>query len=236
MVARARALATRNRDPLVEDRFAEPLVRAAGVQTFTSVLDGDIGIADQDGTTLLSDLVAVRTRFKNNFFADAAEAGIRQAVILAAGRRTVGIDLRDDWRAALRAEGFDEATPSAWIAELSTPGSRFATDYHPAGGVGVARRTSSISDQWAEHGLELYLGDLFPGGRRRPVEDQLDQLGCRVTLCPRRPRPEMFASYGRHLPEGEANAALRKARPFGRRGPSEGVALRKALYVTAIRK
>ena len=80
---------------------------------FTSVLDGDIGIADQDGTTLLSDLVAVRTRFKNNFFADAAEAGIRQAVILAAGRRTVGIDLRDDWRAALRAEGFDEATPSA---------------------------------------------------------------------------------------------------------------------------
>lgn len=278
MVATARALATRNRDPLVEDRFAEPLVRAVGIQTFTSVLEGDIGIADRDGTTLLIDMVAVRTRFYDSFLTDAIQAGIRQAVILAAGldsrayrlpwptdatvfeldqpdvidfksqaladlgaspaarRRTVGVDLRGDWRAALRAEGFDDAKPSAWIAEglliylppdaqerliedittLSPPDSRFATDYHPDGGVGVARRTSSMSDQWAEQGLDLNLGDLFPGGRRQPVEDQLGQLGWQVTV---RPRPEMFATYGRHFPEGEANAALRKA-----------------LYVTAIRK
>lgn len=31
--------------------------------------------------------------------------------------RTVGIDLRSDWLAALRAAGFDDAQPTAWLAE-----------------------------------------------------------------------------------------------------------------------
>ena len=34
-----------------------------------------------------------------------------------ADRRTVGIDLRDDWPTALRAAGFDPPAPTAWIAE-----------------------------------------------------------------------------------------------------------------------
>ena len=102
--------------------------------------------------------IAVRTRFFDDFFAEATAAGIRQAVILASGldtrayrmtgrtgtvvfeidqpevigfktsmladfgaarghRRTVTIDLRDDWPKALRENGFDPAQPTAWIAE-----------------------------------------------------------------------------------------------------------------------
>ena len=34
-----------------------------------------------------------------------------------AERRTVGIDLRGDWPAALRDAGFDPGAPTAWLAE-----------------------------------------------------------------------------------------------------------------------
>ena len=38
-----------------------------------------------------------------------------------ADRKTVAIDLRDDWPSALRAAGFDPAQPTAWIAEGLLP-------------------------------------------------------------------------------------------------------------------
>ena len=70
----------------------------------------------------------------------------------AAERRTIGVDLRDDWPRALRDGGFDPGQPTAWIAEglliylppdaqdrllnavteLSTPGSRLATEHMDA--------------------------------------------------------------------------------------------------------
>lgn len=31
--------------------------------------------------------------------------------------RTVGVDLREDWPAALQASGFDPSKPTAWLAE-----------------------------------------------------------------------------------------------------------------------
>jgi methyltransferase (TIGR00027 family) len=86
MVAMARALATRA--GLINDPFAEPLVRAAGVDFFTRVASGELAISDlgaNSGFALLTDLFAVRTRFFDNFFADAGRIGIRQAVILASG-------------------------------------------------------------------------------------------------------------------------------------------------------
>jgi methyltransferase (TIGR00027 family) len=86
MVAVARALATRA--GLINDPFAEPLVRAAGVDFFTRVASGELAISDlgdNSGFALLTDLFAVRTRFFDNFFADAGRAGLRQAVILASG-------------------------------------------------------------------------------------------------------------------------------------------------------
>ena len=42
MVAAARALASRETDPIIDDPFAEPLVRAVGVDFFTRLVDGDI--------------------------------------------------------------------------------------------------------------------------------------------------------------------------------------------------
>lgn len=91
MVAAARAIATKADNPVIEDRFAEPLVRAVGVDFFTRWVDGDLVAADVDdhesGWKLehMPAAMAARTRFFDSFFDEAAQAGIRQAVILASG-------------------------------------------------------------------------------------------------------------------------------------------------------
>ena len=48
LVAAARALASREDDPLIVDPFAEALVRAVGVDTLTRALDGAAPLAEQD--------------------------------------------------------------------------------------------------------------------------------------------------------------------------------------------
>lgn len=281
MVAAARAVASREDGAIIDDPFAEPLVRAVGIDFFISLVDGSIDLAavDSDGSArLMTDVMAVRTRFFDDFFLDATQAGVRQAVILAAGldsrayrlswpagtvvfeidqpkviefksqtladlgasptadRRTVSVDLRDDWPAALRAAGFDDAAPTAWsaegllvylppeaqdrlldnITELSAPGSRLATEYHPDSGAGIADRATKMSDQWSELGLDLNLADLFYAGERTPVVDHLQQHGWQVST---RTRPEMFALHGRAFADGDSMAPLRNS-----------------LSVTAIRK
>jgi methyltransferase (TIGR00027 family) len=88
MVASARALASRDPEPLLDDRFAEPLVRAVGHPFFTRMLDGEIPLNDADVPMTLQqrrEQIAVRTRFFDEFFITATGSGIRQAVILAAG-------------------------------------------------------------------------------------------------------------------------------------------------------
>lgn len=91
MVAAARAIATKADNPLIEDRFAEPLVRAVGVDFFTRWVSGDLVAADVDdhesGWKLehMPAAMAARTRFFDSFFRAATQAGIRQAVILASG-------------------------------------------------------------------------------------------------------------------------------------------------------
>lgn len=91
MVAAARAIATNADNPLIEDRFAEPLVRAVGVDFFTRWVSGDLVAADVDdhdsGWKLghMPAAMAARTRFFDSFFDAATQAGIRQAVILASG-------------------------------------------------------------------------------------------------------------------------------------------------------
>ena len=304
MVAAARALASREDNPLIDDPFAEPLVRAVGIDFFTRLVDGDIDLAsldEQGSARLMTDVMAVRTRFFDDFFLDTgaagpatsdtgaagpatsdtgaagpatsdtgADAGVRQAVILASGldsrayrlawpagtvvfeidqpkviefksevlaqlgasptadRRAVGIDLREDWPAALRASGFDETAPTAWSAEgllvylppeaqdrlfdditaLSAPGSRLATEYHPDAGAGIAGRAKQMSDQWSELGLDLNLVDLFYSGERNPVVSYLEQHGWQVNA---RTRPEMFAAYGRVWQDGDMTAPLRNS-------------------------
>jgi methyltransferase (TIGR00027 family) len=276
MVAAARALATRDTQPIINDPFAAPLVRAVGIEFFTRVVDGQINPvaedpADENGTAELqteTDSLAVRTRFFDEFFTTAAAAGIEQSVILAAGldsrayrlnwpagsivyevdqpqvvafktktmaalgaeptaeRRTVSIDLRDDWPAALRASGFDDTKPSAWSAEgllmylppeaqdrlfdhitaLSAPGSQIATEYHPDNGSTMAERGKAMSDRWANIGCDVDLSDLFYEGERNNVADYLDDRGWDVVS---RNRRELFGEYGRVFPDDDSLAAFR---------------------------
>src|SRR5579884_2378068 len=163
MVAAGRARASKA--GLINDPFAEPLVRAVGIDFFTRWAAGELEAAEVDipdhpwGMQPMTDLLAVRTRFIDAFCADATTAGVRQVVILASGLdargyrmswpsdmtvfeidqpqvidfkaaalaelgaeptadlRSLPIDLRDDWPAALAQAGFDATRPSAWIAE-----------------------------------------------------------------------------------------------------------------------
>ena len=91
MVAAARAMATTADDPLINDPFAEPLVRAVGVDFFTRLVTGELRPEDLDsdsesvGMQRMTDNMAVRTKFFDEFFLSATEGGIRQAVILASG-------------------------------------------------------------------------------------------------------------------------------------------------------
>ena len=273
MVAAARALASEDTDPIINDPFAAPLVRAVGIDFFTRVVDGDIDPTDsgEDGSTELqteTDSIAVRTRFFDEFFVAAAAAGIQQAVILAAGldsrayrldwpagsvvyevdqpqvvmfktekmadlgaeptaqRRTVSIDLREDWPTALRDSGFDDTKPSAWSAEgllmylppeaqdrlfdhitaLSAPGSQIATEYHPDSGPSMAERGQAMSDRWANIGCDVDLSGLFYEGERNNVADYLTDRGWDVAA---RNRRDLFAEYGRVFPDDDALAAFR---------------------------
>src|ERR1700731_3408865 len=89
MVAAGRGRATR--DALIDDRFAEPLVRAVGVDFFTRWATGELDSADVDvpgapwGMQRMTDIQAARTRYIDTFFSEAITAGIGQGVILAAG-------------------------------------------------------------------------------------------------------------------------------------------------------
>ncbi|KAA8967404.1 SAM-dependent methyltransferase [Mycobacterium sp.] len=88
MVAAARAAASNTDDPLIHDAFAEPLVRAVGVDFYTRWADGTLDLTDDGSRRVLQwfvDLMAVRTRYFDEFLQDAAAAGIRQTVILASG-------------------------------------------------------------------------------------------------------------------------------------------------------
>jgi methyltransferase (TIGR00027 family) len=88
MVAAARALASREPDPLIQDPYAEALVRAVGIDFFVKLVDGAVSTSDTDddgAAAMMTGMMAVRTRFFDDFFLTATGAGVRQAVILASG-------------------------------------------------------------------------------------------------------------------------------------------------------
>ena len=265
-VAAGRAAATQ--DGLLDDRLAEPLVRAVGHQHFISMIDGE-GVSLEDDPVLnrraLNEQMAVRTRFFDNFFADAwAGAGIRQAVILAAGldtrayrldwpagttvfevdqpeviefktrtlgelgatpatgHRTVGVDLRDDWPAALRDAGFDSSRPTAWIAEgllvylpsdaqdrlfdhittLSAPGSRLATEHMDMQAL-PAEWAQKLDERSATTGSGLRLSELFYTGARNPAGAYLQNLRWQVSVLR---AADAYAANGFELPDDELTA------------------------------
>jgi len=145
-----------------------------------------------------------------------------------ADRRTVSVDLREDWPAALRHSGFDESQPTAWSAEgllaylppeaqdrlfdnitaLSMPGSQLATEYHLDGGAAMGERGKAMGDHWRAHGFDVDLSELFYPGERSHVVDYLSGHGWTVSA---RNRPEVFADYGRAYPNIEALSPMRNS-------------------------
>jgi methyltransferase (TIGR00027 family) len=145
-----------------------------------------------------------------------------------AERRTVAIDLREDWPAALRRSGFDESKPTAWSAEgllaylppeaqdrlfdhitaLSAPGSQLATEFHPDAGASIGERAATLRSEWQEHGFDVNLADLFYEGERNPVVEYLTGHGWQVSA---RTRPEVFAACGKEFPDTDEVAPLRNS-------------------------
>ncbi len=263
MVAAQRALA--NREGLIDDRFAEPLVRAVGLDFFVRALDGEIKFEDVDpefNMRRAAEGMAVRTRWFDKLFTDAAAAGVRQAVILAAGldarayrlpwhdgttvyeldqpevidfktqtlsglganpkadRRTIAIDLRNDWPKALLDNGFDPTQPTAWIAEglliylppeaqdllfdrineLSAPGSRVATEHIPDVSMFSDERSQQITDRFKKYGSDIEMKDLIYHGERSHVIEYLTAHGWDVSAQEMR---DAYAANGFEFPENE---------------------------------
>ena len=124
MVAAGRARATKA--ALIEDRFAEPLVRAVGVDFFTRWATGELAAADVDvpgapwGMQRMTDLLAARTQYFDKFLNDAVGKCIRQVVILASGLDARGYRL--SWPAGTVVFEIDQpavlAFKAATLAEL----------------------------------------------------------------------------------------------------------------------
>ncbi|BBZ26857.1 putative S-adenosyl-L-methionine-dependent methyltransferase [Mycolicibacterium madagascariense] len=89
-VAASRATASQGPDALLDDPWAEPLVRAVGVEAFIRMVDGESRGEDDPllNRRAMNEQMAVRTRYFDDFFVAAGESGIRQAVILASGLDT----------------------------------------------------------------------------------------------------------------------------------------------------
>ena len=92
MVAAARAAETRQDDALITDPFADMLVAKAGTGAWSTMLDEAIvekaAAIDPEIAAIFAHMrnyQAVRTHFFDEHFINAAEAGIRQVVILASG-------------------------------------------------------------------------------------------------------------------------------------------------------
>ena len=144
-----------------------------------------------------------------------AELGAQPVAV----RRPIGIDLREDWPAALRAAGFDADKPTAWLAEglliylppeaqdrlldqvdaLSAPGSTLATEYVPGITDFDAEAARARGAAMRDLGLDLDMSALVYPGPRNHVMDYLSETGWQVTGSP---RSELFGRYGLHEPQG----------------------------------
>jgi methyltransferase (TIGR00027 family) len=84
MVAAARAAASRRPDPIINDPFAEPLVRGAGVDLFARLARGDLEFSDVD-SGWIPDFFAVRARFFDAFVETLKSESARQVVVVGSG-------------------------------------------------------------------------------------------------------------------------------------------------------
>jgi len=267
MVAAQRALSSDEK--FIDDPYAAPLVRAVGIDVYVRLVNGQIpvgGDSEFDPQRMARGM-ACRTRFYDQFFLEAANSGVGQAVILAAGldarayrlpwptrtvvyevdmpeviefktmtlgdlgadptaeRRTVAIDLRDDWAAALQEAGFDPQAPAAWSAEgllvylpdaaqdalfdnittLSAPGSRLAFEFVPDTAVFADERWRTHHDRMSELGFEIDFNDLVYHGQRSHILDYLTRRGWQTSAHTVK---ELHAANGFTYPDDDVAEAF----------------------------
>jgi methyltransferase (TIGR00027 family) len=123
MVAAARAAATKRPQPIITDEFAEPLVRAVGLDVFTKLAEGELDSDDIEkgvGFPRMVDTFAARARYYDDYFAAAGHAGLRQVVIVASGLDSRAYRLR--WPADTTVYEIDQpeviAFKTATMAEM----------------------------------------------------------------------------------------------------------------------
>ena len=170
MVAAARAMATRDPRKLIDDKYAEPLVRAVGIPFFVDMIDGrlDTSPFGDDGAERVQAMtggMAMRTKFFDEYFAASASRGIRQAVILASGLDSRAYRL--DWPSGMVVYEVDQpqviefktsalagldATPTA---TLCTVGIDLREDWPVA--LRCAGFDPSAPTAWLAEGLLIYL-------------------------------------------------------------------------------
>src|SRR5580692_3426475 len=171
MVAAARAAASRRPNPVINDPFAEPLVRAVGLNFFTKVASGELEFVDVDdgaGFPRMVDTFAARARFYDDYFADATAAGVRQVVIVASGLDARAYRL--SWPAGTTIYEIDQPEvidfKTTTLSGLGAAGSRFAGDYGTVRGQTEKQQQQAriMTERWREHGLDLHIPDLtYPG-------------------------------------------------------------------------
>lgn len=142
-----------------------------------------------------------------------------------AERRTVAVDLRDDWAAALREAGFDTQAPSAWSAEgllvylpddaqnalfdnitgLSATGSRLAFEFVPDTAVFTDPRWRAHHDRMSELGFEIDFNDLVYHGERSHIVEHLSRGGWRTSSST---VAELHAANGFAYPDDDVAAAF----------------------------
>ncbi|CAM4126171.1 Putative S-adenosyl-L-methionine-dependent methyltransferase [Mycobacterium basiliense] len=265
MVAAGRAMATKDPRGLINDPFADPLVRAVGVDFFIKMMNGELDLAEIQNSSparmqAMLDGMVVRTKYFDDYFINATNGGIRQAVILASGldarayrlpwpvgtvvyeldqpqvidfktttltkigaeptavRRTIPIDLRGDWPAALQAAGWDAMAPTAWLAEglliylppeaqdllfdnitaVSAADSTIATEFVPGIVDFDAEQAREMAGTLRDHGLDIDMSSLVYSGERNHVVDYLNGIGWLVEGVT---RTELFQLNGLTVPD-----------------------------------
>lgn len=203
MVAAARALGSREDDPLFADPFAAPLVRAVGLDFFTRLVDGEIEMDDGDdtvGVRFMTRVIAVRTRFFDDFFCEAVDAGIRQAVILASGLDSRSYRL--PWPDATVVYEIDQPQVIEFKAEaMASIGAEPAARLHT---VGIDLREdwpTALRDRgfdpgaptaWSAEGLLVYL----PPDAQDKLFDDIAALSAPASRLATEYHPDAAASIG----------------------------------------
>jgi methyltransferase (TIGR00027 family) len=220
LAAAARAHSTNADPPLINDPYAEPLVRAVGIDHFIGWATGtrdasQVGETAGIGIELLTGIVTARTRFFDEFLSRATASGIRQVVILASGLDTRGyrlgwpldtvifeIDVPDvlSFKAKILAEL--GAQPSADIRHIAVdlrdgwPKELQEAEFRP-----------NLPSAWIAEGLLPFLP---PDAQDRMLDDITrlsfpgSQLACEVEpISADTARPEAIRPPGRALAEAD---------------------------------